>query len=218
MKPYRIVLADDHALMRAGIKQLVDGQPGLNVTGEAANGTELLRILRQDTPDLVILDISMPGLGGIEVARTIQDRHPDVAVLILSMHKRKEYLRMALAAGAKGYLLKENTAGELIRAIQTVRKGGTYLSPILAEEFPFDIIDICRGQPPKDTDRLTRREQEVLKLIAEGHTNQQIGELLFISPRTVHRHRSNIREKLQLKRTADLVVYAIRKGLISPES
>ncbi len=177
MKPYRIVLADDHALMRAGIKQLVDGQPGLNVTGEAANGTELLRILRQDTPDLVILDISMPGLGGIEVARTIQDRHPDVAVLILSMHKRKEYLRMALAAGAKGYLLKENTAGELIRAIQTV-----------------------------------------LKLIAEGHTNQQIGELLFISPRTVHRHRSNIREKLQLKRTADLVVYAIRKGLISPES
>ncbi|MFZ7128392.1 MAG: response regulator [Desulfobacterales bacterium] len=216
MTTYRIVLADDHTMMREGIRKLINGDDRLTVTAEAGDGLELLRLLNQTPADLVILDISMPGLGGIEAAKEIKTRHPELAVLILSMHKKKEYLKMALAAGAKGYLTKENTAAELLSAIHAIRKGGTYLSPSIAAEFASDLIDICRGDRSAEAEDLTSREQQVLKLIAEGQTNQRISELLYISPRTVHRHRSNIRRKLSLKRTADLVKYAIRKGMVSP--
>jgi DNA-binding NarL/FixJ family response regulator len=217
MTTFRIVLADDHALMREGIRRLIQETPGLTVSGEAGDGPQLLKLIRKAPPDMVILDISMPGLSGIDIAREVHARHPEVAVLFLSMHKKKEYLKMALAAGAKGYLLKENTAQELLEAIAAIRSGRTYLSGSLIEAFSTDIMDIFREIRTRETSPLTPREQQVLKLIADGYTSAQIGEMLFISERTVHRHRSNIREKLNLKKTADLVKYAIHKNMVSLE-
>jgi DNA-binding NarL/FixJ family response regulator len=215
MKPYRIILADDHALMREGIKSLLHSQEGLQVIAEAGDGIELLCILKKVLPEMVILDIAMPGLRGIEAAQEISVLYPDVAVLFLSMHKSREYLSMAIKTKAKGYLLKQNTAEELLAAIEAIRNGGTYLSPSFADDLPTDIIGLCRGDSRRIAEPLTNRERQVLKLIAEGHTNQHIGELLFISLRTVHRHRDNIRKKLNLTRTADLVKYAIGKGYVS---
>ncbi len=214
MTPYRVIVADDHTLMREGIRNIIDGEKELSVVGEASDGLQLLRLLNKTVPDLIVLDIAMPGLRGIEAAQQIKARWPDIAILFLSMHKNLEYLEDAIATGAEGYLLKENTGQELLTAIETVRKGKTYLSPLFAKEFPIDIIGICRQDGQSAVDPLTRREREVLKLIAEGYTNQQISELLFISIRTVQSHRLNIRRKLSCHRTADLVKYAIRKGYI----
>lgn len=216
MAIYKIVIADDHAIFRDGIKELINSRPGIGVTGEAADGMALLKVLSRQTPDLVILDITMPGLSGIEIAREIRRRWPRLAILFLSMHKKKEYLKRALATGARGYMIKENTAEELLAAIAAIRRGGTYVSPTLINAFSTDIIDIFRDNSSRTKDPLTPRERQVLKLIAEGYTNAQIGELLFISERTVHRHRANIRSKLQLKRTADLIKYALKHNLISP--
>lgn len=212
MTPYRIIIADDHAMMRDGIKTLIQATPNLKVIGEAGDGFELLKVLKKKVPDLIILDVAMPGLRGLEAAHEIRAQYPEVAVLFLSMHKNREYLSMAIATGAKGYLLKENTGAELLVAIDQIRNGRTYLSPFLAQEFSIDLIDICHSTSPIQADPLTVREREVLKLIAEGKTSRQIGELLFISQRTVHRHRSNIKKKLKLNRTADLVKYALKRG------
>lgn len=215
MASYRIVIADDHTLMRDGIKSLIIQSPDLSVVGEAGDGFQLLRLLKHTQPDMVIMDIGMPGLRGLEACREVKCQYPQVAVLFLTMHKNKEYLSKALAYGASGYLLKENTGDELLVAIDTIQKGKSYLSPLLASEFSIDLIDICQGKPSDSADPLTRREGEILKLIAEGQTNRQIGELLCISHRTVQQHRLNIRKKLNLRKTADLVKYAIQKGYIS---
>jgi DNA-binding NarL/FixJ family response regulator len=217
-KPYTIILADDHAMMRDGIRNLIDAVDGLEVIAEAGDGLELLKIIKKIVPDMVILDISMPGLRGIEAAREILALHPQVHILILSMHKREEFLAMALAAGVKGYLLKEDTGEELLQAIERVRQGRTYLSARLVEAFPSDIISICRGTHGEDANPLTHRERQVLQLIAEGHTDRQISEKLHISLRTVHHHHANIKSKLSLKRTADLVRYAISEGYIASQT
>jgi DNA-binding NarL/FixJ family response regulator len=218
MTPYRIILADDHAMMRDGIKTLIQATPGLKVIGEAGDGFELLKVLKTKVPDLIILDVAMPGLRGIEAAHKIRAHYPTVAILFLSMHKSREYLSMAIEAGAKGYLLKENTGAELLVAIDQIRNGKTYLSPFLAQEFSIDLIDICHSATQIQADPLTKREREVLKLIAEGNTSRQIGELLFISQRTVDRHRSNIKKKLNLHRTADLVKYALKRDYTTNRS
>jgi two-component system, NarL family, response regulator NreC len=212
MTDYTIILADDHRLMREGICNIIDSVPGLQVIGEAGDGHGLLRIMKKYRPDLVILDISMPGLRGIEAARQIRAHWPDTRILMLSMHKSEEFLAMSLQAGADGYILKEDTGDELIKAIGQLRAGRTYLSASLVNSLSTDIIGICRGNRSVPVDPLTDRERQVLKLIAEGRTDRQIGELLFISLRTAQRHRYNIRAKLNLKRTADLVKYAIAKG------
>ncbi len=212
MKDYSIILADDHALMRQGIRNIIEAVPGLKVIGEAGDGHELLKIIKTTPPDMVILDISMPGLRGIEAAREIRNRYPDVCILMLSMHKSQEFLAMALEAGANGYLLKEDTGDELLHAITRLRAGQTFLSRTLTKILSTDIIAICRGNLAARADPLTARERQILKLIAEGNTDRQIGELLFISLRTVQRHRFNIRNKLNLKHTADLVKYAIARG------
>lgn len=214
MNEYTIVLADDHVLLREGIRNMIETVKGLKVIGEVGDGNALLRLLKTITPDMVVLDISMPGLRGIEAAREIDIQYPSIAILILSMHKNQEFLAMALEAGADGYLLKEDTSEELLRSIEQIRNGRTFLSTKMAEQFPTDIISICRGHYRKKNqpDILTHRERQVLKLIAEGHTDKQISELLFISFRTVQRHRFNIREKLNLKHTADLVRYAMSHG------
>ncbi len=212
MKDYTIILADDHTLMREGIKSLINKVEGFAVIGETGDGLELLKLLKRNSPDMVILDIAMPGLRGIEAAREIHTLYPDIHILILSMHKREEFLSMALAAGAKGYLLKEDSGDELLQAIEQIKAGKTYLSRALASAFPNAIIAICRGDHKAAPDPLTPRERHVLQLIAEGHADRQIADRLGISIRTVHRHHANIRSKLNLKRTADLVRYAISQG------
>ena len=218
MSAYTIVLADDHALVREGVRRLIETQKDLRVIGEAADGLSLIRMLNKTAPDMVILDIAMPGMRGIEAAREIHSLHPRIHVLMLSMHKQAELLTMALAAGARGFILKEDTGEELLRAIDRIRRGETYLSRELASSFHSDIISICRNPAPKTDEALTARERQVLQLIAEGHTDRQIGERLCISLRTVQHHHANIRLKLRCRHTADLVRYALSTRLVDSDS
>ena len=213
---YRIILADDHILFRRGLKGIIDGVKGLEVIGEVGDGLELLKLLRTKTPDMVIVDISMPNLRGIEAVRELKKQFPGVMVLILTMHKDRTYLHQAISAGAEGYLLKEDTDPELFSAIEKIRQGRTYVSPHLTEGMIEDWAEIRRGSaagslPPEI---LTPREKEVIKLIADGKSSKEIGNLLFISVRTVERHRANIMNKLGIKKMADLVKYAIQKGYV----
>jgi DNA-binding NarL/FixJ family response regulator len=212
MAPYRIILADDHAMLREGIAKLINAAKGLQIVGEASDGLMLLKLMHHTTPDMVILDVSMPGLRGIEAAQEIRRTYPGVAILFLSMHKKKEYLHLALATGAKGYILKEDSGSELIQAIAEIRRGKTYLSPLFMKDVPADFIPIEGGAPPSPQEPLTAREKQVLQLIAEGKTSKEIGALLFISIHTVHSHRKNIKNKLDLRKNADLVRYAMEKG------
>ncbi|MBP7867811.1 MAG: response regulator transcription factor [Acidobacteria bacterium] len=215
MKPRRVILADDHAMLRQGIRKILEEVPGLEVCGEAADGFELLELLKRTLPDLVVLDVAMPRIRGIEAAREIRSLYPDVRVIILSMHRSKEYLYHALGAGARGYVLKEDSDRELLDAIETVGRGEVYVSPRLALEAAEALSTLRqRGIEAARAEVLTCREREVLKLVAEGKTNKEIADLLRISVRTVHRHRENIAAKLQIHNVADLVRYSIRKGYV----
>jgi DNA-binding NarL/FixJ family response regulator len=216
MEPYRIVLADDHVLVRQGLRRILAERADLEVVGESSDGLELLNLLNHVTTHMVILDIFMPNLRGIEAIHEIKAAHPDVNVLILTMNKDKEYLYLALSAGAKGYLLKEDADKELFSAIEKVRQGKTYISPFFSEEVVDDLVQIGRGDAKRifETDPLTPREREVLKLVAEGKSSKEIANLLFISASTVNNHRASIMEKLNLNKATDLVKYAIRKGYI----
>lgn len=204
MGDYRIVLADDHALFRQGLRKIIDGVADLEVAGEAEDGLQLLSILQAIVPHLVILDISMPRLRGIEALREVKKRYPAVKVLVLSMHR--EYLHQALSAGAEGYLLKEDADRELFSAIDKIRHGRTYISPRLREELTEDEVSV--------PEPLSTRETEVLNLIAKGKSNREVAMLLSISVRTVEAHRATILSKLNLRNTADLVRYAIEKGFV----
>jgi DNA-binding NarL/FixJ family response regulator len=199
-------------MLRRGIKKIIEASRGMVVVGEASDGLELLDLLKKITPDLVILDISMPNLRGVEATREIKMIYPGVEILILSMHKKKEYLYHAFSAGARGYLLKEDTDTELFSAIEKIRKGETYLSPVLSRELAGDLVEIFSGKAKLHSDPLTNREREVLKLLAEGKSSKEIADLLFISARTAQHHRASIMKKLKLRKTADLVKYAIAKG------
>jgi DNA-binding NarL/FixJ family response regulator len=216
MGAYSIVLADDHVLVRQGLKRILEAMPGLEVVGEANDGLELLTLLSHRVPDMVILDIFMPNLRGIEAIYEIKKIRPEVKILILTMHKDKEYLYLALSAGAKGYLLKEDADKELFSAIEKVRQGKTYISPHFSEEIVDALVQVGRGEAKTvfEVDPLTPREREVLKLIAEGKSSKEIAQLLFISVPTANNHRANIMEKLNLNKATDLVKYAIRKGYI----
>lgn len=216
MKPYRIVLADDHAMLREGIKGIINSTENMTVVGEAGDGLELLRLLKKTDVDMAILDISMPNLRGIEAIHEIKSAYPHVKVLILSMHKKKEYFHRVLSLGAEGFLLKDDSGNELINAINTIRKGGTFLSSIFLKEFSQDLVGICRGETGNSKEPLSVRERQVLKLIVEGNTSKEIADMLFISIRTVQHHRANIRAKLNLKKTVDLVKYAITEEHTSP--
>ena len=216
MSLYRIVLADDHVMFRQGIKNILEGADGLEVVGEASDGLELLEILKKATTDMVILDISMPNLRGLEATKEIKTISSGVKVLILTMHRDKEYVYYAISAGAEGYLLKEDADTELFNAIEKIRQGGHYISPLLSGELTHELIQASlKGQLTHPSDPLTLREREVLKLIAEGISNKKIADLLCISVRTVEHHRANIMEKLNIKQTASLIKYAIRKGYTS---
>jgi len=215
MDTYNILLADDHIMFRQGIKKILEEIDGLKIVGEANDGLELINLLKDLTPDMVILDISMPKIRGIEATREIKVMNPAVKVLILTMHKSKEYLYHSISAGAEGYLLKEDADTELFSAIQSIQDGRVYISPILSAELTDNFVKICRGGTGTHADKLSFREREVTKLIAEGKTNKEIAMLLFISTRTVEKHRSNILNKLNLKNTSQLIKYAIRKGYTS---
>jgi len=209
---YTIVLADDHAMFRDGIRKIIERIKDALVSGEVNDGLELLELLKRSSPNLVILDISMPNLRGLEAIREIKRTYPQVKVLVLTMHKKKEFLQQALRDGADGFLLKEDAGSELIRAVQTVRNGGKYLSPLLSGVLTSLAVE------EEKTEVLTIREREVLKLLAEGKRTKEIAEALYISPFTVRRHRSNIMEKLNIKSLADLVKYAISQSYILDHS
>lgn len=200
MGSYRIVLADDHALFRQGVKMIINGVADLEVAGEAGDGEELLSLLDTSDAQMVILDVSMPRMRGIEAIREVKKRHPAMKVLILTMYR--EYLHQALSAGAEGYLVKEDADRELFSAIENIRQGRRYVSPRMRGE----LVDFGSHEP------LSLRETEVLKLIAAGKSNREIAEMLCISVRTAESHRATILSKLNLRNTADLVRYAIEKG------
>ena len=212
MDAYTIILADDHAMFREGIRKIIERIEGALISGEVNDGLELLELLKKSSPNLVILDISMPNLRGLEAIREIKKTYPQVKILVLTMHKKKEFLRQALRDGADGFLLKEDAGSELIRAVQTVRNGGKYLSPLLSSVLTSLAVE------EEKTEVLTMREREVLKLLAEGKRTKEIAAALYISPHTVRRHRSNIMEKLNIQNLADLVKYAISQSYILDHS
>jgi DNA-binding NarL/FixJ family response regulator len=214
MHSYAMVLADDHVLLRQGLKGILEKNAGFQVVGEAGDGLELLHLLNKLKAHLIILDISMPNLRGIEAIREIKTAHPEMKILILTMHKDKEYLRQAISAGAHGYLLKEDADTELFSAIETVRRGNIYVSPHLSNGLVDEWARIHQGKSGTngEAERLTIREKEILKLIAERKSNKEIADLLFISVRTTEHHRANIMNKLNFRKTALLVQYAMQKG------
>ena len=211
MNRYRIVLADDHSLFRQGLKAVLEGTDEFKVVGEAGDGLELVDLLNQVNPHLVVLDISMPNLRGIEAIPEIKKKHPEVKILVVTMHNDKEYLYQAISQGADGYFLKKDAGTELFSAIEKIRKGKVYVSPSLSG----DLTDYWEGiREGVKKSILTNREREVLSLIAGGKSNKEIAEMLYISVHTVERHRANLMEKLNFKKTADLVKYAIEKGYV----
>lgn len=213
MDSYRVVVADDHRLFRQGMKKLMEAMPDVEVIGEASDGLELLNLIKELHPDMVLADISMPNLRGIEAARAIKELYPHTKVLILTMHKSKQYLYHAISAGAHGYLLKEDSDIELYAAIETIRNGGIYVPLSLSGELAGDVLKLCRGKAKNVGDSLSMRETEVMRLISEGKTNSEIAEFLCISPRTAEHHRAHILVKLNLKGTADIVRYAMENGI-----
>ncbi|MGA8141353.1 MAG: response regulator transcription factor [Desulfobaccales bacterium] len=217
MNHYKIVLADDHVLVRQGLKVLLEQAKDIEVIGEARDGLELLELLKRVSPDMVILDIAMPNLRGIEATQEIKTSFPRLKVLMLTMHKDMELLEQALSAGVDGYLVKEDASKELFCSIETIRSGANYISTILTSESQGLLFKKYREKGAKlPIETLTTREREILKLVAEGKTSKEIAGLLFISPRTVEKHRYNIMQKLQLQKSVDLAKYAISKGYTSP--
>jgi|WetSurMetagenome_2_1015567.scaffolds.fasta_scaffold59898_2 DNA-binding NarL/FixJ family response regulator len=212
---YRVILADDHVLVRRGLKLILEERSNLEIAAEVGDGLELLSVLQKINPDLIILDVSMPNLRGIEAIPEIRRVRPNAKVLMLTMHKEEDYLYQAISAGANGYLLKEDAEKELFSAIEHIKNGKIYISPGLADQSMQNWARMRRGEEDSQhVESLTVREREILKLIAEGKSNKEIGDLLFISVRTVERHRANTMSKLNIRKTAELVQYALRKHYI----
>jgi DNA-binding NarL/FixJ family response regulator len=208
----RILIADDHSIVRSGLRTLLESHEGLEVIAEADNGTDARDLAISEQPDLAILDVKMPGLTGLQATREIREKAPDVAVLILSMHDEDRYLFEALKAGASGYVLKRAADTDLLNAIEAVQRGEPFLTPEAQQALIKDVL----GQGESHKEELTPREQEVVKLVAEAHTNKEIAELLGLSEKTVENHRSNAMRKLGMRDRVELVRYAIRRGLIEP--
>ena len=216
MSPVRVLLVDDHAVVRAGLRMLLSADPELLIVGEAEDGAQGMRMARDLAPDVVLMDISMPDMNGIEATRRIKELCPDVAVLALTMHEDDQYFFEMLAAGASGYVPKRAAPNDLIAAIHAVRSGGVFLFPSVARLLVMDYRQRVEREGSAGVfDILTEREREVLVLIAQGLSNQEIADKLVISIKTVNRHRENIMAKLNLHSRVELVRYAIEKGLIA---
>jgi DNA-binding NarL/FixJ family response regulator len=218
INPIRVVLADDHTLVRAGIRALLEELPDLEVLGEAGDGREVLDLVKLHQPDVVLMDITMPGLNGLEAAARITKEFPKVRVIILSMHNNEEYYWRALKAGAAGYLLKKAATAELETALQQVMHGEVYLSQEISARLlkKFPVGGLADRKTPLE--QLTGRQREVLQLIAEGQNTKQIGELLKVSPKTVEYHRMKLMDCLNVHDIPGLVRFALRVGLIPSES
>ncbi|MHB0870676.1 MAG: response regulator [Chloroflexota bacterium] len=214
MGKIRVLLVDDHAILREGIRALLALSKDVEVVGEAADGQSGIDRARELAPDVVLMDIAMPGLDGLEATRRIKERHKGTRVLILTQHENREYVFPILKAGADGYVLKKAAGTELISAIRAVHEGGTFLYPSVAKTVVEDYLRPDGTIAERRHSRLTDREIEVLKLVAEGRSNQEIADLLCLSVKTVTGHRTNIMEKLDLHSRTELVKYAIRTGLI----
>lgn len=216
MKSIRILLADDHTVMRRGLRLLLESQPDFNVVGEAADGREAIAQAEATLPDVAVVDIAMPNLSGIEAAQRMNATLPQIAIVILSMHSDEGYVLRALKAGAKGYLLKDSAEGDLIDAIRVVHQGRTFFSPEITDMLVADHVREIRARGAEDSyDLLTSREREILQLLAERRSTKQIATALHLSPYTVETHRRNLQEKLNLHNLAELILYAVRKGMIS---
>ena len=211
----RILLADDHGIVRRGLKSLLESRPGLDVIGEAADGLEALRLCGELSPDLLIIDISMPKMNGIEVASRAQKLDRPPGVIILSMHADESYIMRALAAGARGYLVKDATDEDLLPAVSAVASGKPFFSPAVTSVLMEDYVRQLRARGLSDSyELLTDREREVLQLLAEGRSNKEVAALLDVGVSTVETHRANLMQKLNLHNTAEIVLYAVRKGII----
>lgn len=211
----RILIAEDHTLLRQGLLAMLSMEPGLLVVGEAVDGRQAVRLAGNLAPSLVLMDLTMPGTNGTEAIVEIKKRHPEIRVLVLTVHKAEEYIRAALQAGADGYVLKHATREELMLAIRSILGGKTYLSPDVAEKVVNGYLDGGPGgRVPSAWESLTLREREVLKLIAEGHANKHIAVYLCVSVKTVEKHRSNLMKKLDLHNAAALTAFAIERGMV----
>ena len=207
-----VLIADDHGIVRSGLRMLLERQEGIEVIAEASDGEEARDLAISERPDLAILDVKMPKLTGLEATREIREKAPEVAILILSMHEEERYLFEALKAGASGYVLKRAADSDLMDAIRAVERGEPFLTPEAQQALIKDVL----GRDGSSQAELTPREEEVVKLVAEAHTNREIAELLTLSEKTVENHRSNAMRKLGMRDRVELVRYAIRRGLIEP--
>lgn len=216
MNTIKILLADDHVVMRRGIRALLERQEGFQVIAEAGDGREAVQLAESHSPDVVVADIAMPNLNGIEAARQIAQKSPRTAVVILSMHSDESYVMRALKAGARGYLLKDSPESDLINAILAVHDGKAFFSPAISKMLVEDYMRQLQQRGADDSyELLTMREREVLQLLAEGKANKEVATVLNLSLHTVETHRSNILQKLNLHGTPELILYAVRKGVIS---
>lgn len=216
MKKCRILLADDHGVVRKGLRFLLESEPGLEVVGEAVDGRQAVDMAAELKPDVIVMDIAMPRLNGIEATRQIVRDRPEIAIVMLSMHSDEEYLVRTLSAGAKGYLLKDSAEGDLVRAVHSVSEGKPYFSPAIAKTLLDDYLRHLQQRGLTDSyDLLTDREKEVLQLLAVGKTNKDIATILDLSPYTVETHRTHIMQKLDLHNTAEIVLYAVRKKIVA---
>jgi two-component system, NarL family, response regulator NreC len=211
----RIILADDHTVIRSGLRLLLEQQPDFKVVAEAEDGRQAVQLVAEHHPDVVILDIGMPRLNGIEATRQIVAQEPHPNVVILSMHSDESYVLRALKAGARGYILKNAADADLIRAVRAVSEGKSFFSPVIGKMLLEDYVRQVREKEVEDSyDLLTPREREILQLLAEGKTNKEVANVLGLSPHTIETHRGNILEKLNLHSVPELILYAVRKGII----
>jgi len=213
MKKIRVLIVDDHGILRAGLRTFLNLQPDMEVVGEAAEGLEAVEKVKRLEPDVVLMDISLPGMEGLEVAKKLKKTHPDVKVLILTMHEDRRYLYSALKAGASGYVVKRAADTELIDAIRAAYRGDVFLHPSMAKIVAEDYVEQAGMEKG-----LSDREREVLRLIAEGRTYKEMAKLLAMSVKTIETYRERIKEKLSLNTRAELVRYALEKGLLRPKS
>ena len=215
MGQIRILLADDHTIIRSGLRLLLEQQPDFKVVAEAADGREAVELVSRHHPEVAVLDIGMPQLNGIEATQQIVSREPRTQVVILSMHSDEGYVLRALKVGARGYILKNSADSDLIRAVRTVSEGKSFFSPVISKMLLEDYVRQVQEKSVEDSyDLLTTREREVLQLLAEGKSNKEVAAILSLSLHTVETHRGNILQKLNLHGTPELILYAVRKGII----
>jgi DNA-binding NarL/FixJ family response regulator len=215
-KPYRIVIAEDHRILREGLRSLLSSNPDLEIVGEADNGRDAIRCVDELRPDLVLMDLSMPKMNGLDAIAEVKNRRPDIKLLVLTVHKAEEYVFESLKAGADGYLLKDATHAELMLAVGNILDGKRYISPGISGKLIEQYLEgkrLSKSELPLEI--ITRRERQVLKLIGEGHKNKEIADYLCISVKTVEKHRANLMKKLDLHSASALTAFAMEKGLIT---